>query len=398
MVDIVIMGAGPYGLSTAAYLKARGMDFRIFGNPMYTWQNHMPKGMKLKSEGFASSLYDPASTYTLEEHCKQSGIPYADMGLPVPLEAFISYGREFQKRLVPEVENKAVTSLNRNSGGFEIGLEGGESFTARKVVCAVGLCYFDYLPPILSGLPENLVTHSSNHRDLDKFKGREVVVVGAGASALDVAALLHQAGASVNLVARRTAINFNTLGKSPRPLMQRIQYPMTGLGSGWRSVFCVEAPGVFRILPEKFRLKFVRKHLGPAPGWFIKDQVVGKFPFNLGVTITDVKAQGSRIKLRLTDRAGQDRWLEADHVIAATGYRTNLERLNFLHPSVLAGIRTVEGAPVLSANFESTVPGLHFVGASAANSFGPLMRFAYGARFAADRVAGHLAAQGFAKR
>jgi len=398
MVDIVIIGAGPYGLSIAAYLKARGIDYRIFGSPMYTWQTHMPKGMRLKSEGFASSLYDPGATFTLAEYCKQVGIPYADMGLPVPLETFISYGLEFQKRFVPELENKRIVSLGKSSAGFQVGLEGGESFEARKIVSAVGLCYFEYMPPVFSGLSDEFVTHSSQHHALDRFKGREVAVVGAGASALDVAALLNQAGASVRLVARRPVINFNTPGKTPRPLSQRIRNPMTGLGPGWRSVFCTTAPGVFRHLPEQFRLEFVRKHLGPAPGWFIRDEVVGKVPFVLGVTITEAKVQNGRVCLQLTDQAGKNQTLTADHVIAATGYKTDLRRLDFVHADILAGIRAVDCTPVLSANFESSLPGLYFVGASAANSFGPLMRFAFGARFAADRLANHFAAQGLAKQ
>src|SRR5689334_4427741 len=197
MVDIVIIGAGPYGLSVAAHLKSRGIKYRILGSPMNTWKNHMPRGMRLKSEGFASSLYDPGSTFTLQEYCRQHGLPYADMGLPVPIETFISYGEEFQKKFAPELENTRVVSLARSTDGYQVGLEGGETFAAHKIVSAVGLCYFEYIPPVFSGLPTECVTHSSHHSSLDQFKGRELVVVGAGASALDIAAIAHQAGASV---------------------------------------------------------------------------------------------------------------------------------------------------------------------------------------------------------
>jgi cation diffusion facilitator CzcD-associated flavoprotein CzcO len=143
MIDVPIIGARPYGLSIAAHLKARGMDFRIFGSPMQTWLTNMPKGMRLKSEGFASSLYDPESAFTIRRYCAGRGIPYADIGLPVSLESFASYGLDFQRRLVPQLEDKKVLMVSRASNGFQIHLASEEIFAARKVVAAVGLTYFD---------------------------------------------------------------------------------------------------------------------------------------------------------------------------------------------------------------------------------------------------------------
>src|SRR5262245_16860312 len=138
-VDVAIVGAGPYGLSIAAHLKSRGVDFRIFGRPMDTWLKHMPKGMRLKSEGFASCLYDPDSTFALQDYCREKKIPYADLGSPVPLEVFSSYGLEFQRRFVPELEDKVVVLLEKITGGFQIQLEDGEIVKARRVVLAIGL-------------------------------------------------------------------------------------------------------------------------------------------------------------------------------------------------------------------------------------------------------------------
>lgn len=389
--DVAIIGAGPYGLSIAAHLRARGVDFRIFGSPMRTWLREMPKGMRLKSEGFASSLYDPQSEFTLDRFCKQSGIPYADQGLPVPLDTFSSYGLEFQRRYVPHLEDKEVFSLQPSSTGFELRLAGGEVVTAGRVVLAVGLSHFGYVPPMLAALPPEVVTHSSRHRNLDRFKGREVAVIGAGASALDLAALLHQVGASVQLIARRPSIRFHDRAPVPRPLRDRLRAPTTGLGSGWNLLFCANAPLAFHKLPEQFRLDAVRQILGPAPGWFIKDEVVGKVPFNLGVEITHAKLQNAQVALELTDSADNRRTMVVDHVIAATGYQVDLEKLAFLNASTRAAIRTVQKAPVLSSNFESSVWGLYFVGTAAANSFGPLMRFAFGARFTSQRLSKHLA-------
>jgi cation diffusion facilitator CzcD-associated flavoprotein CzcO len=235
-VDVAIVGAGPYGLSIAAYMKACGLDFRIFGSPMSAWRTRMPKGMRLKSEGFASSLYDP----DLAEYCEREGFPYADLGLPVPLERFTSYGLAFQQRFVPELEDKLVVSVCRSSTRFEIRLEDGEMVAARRLVMAVGLCHFERVPPLLSALPLEFVTHSSAHSALDQFKGREVAIVGAGASALEYAALLHQAGAIVHVASRALKIQFHDPPEIPRPRWKRIRYPMTGIGSGWKPLFWVK--------------------------------------------------------------------------------------------------------------------------------------------------------------
>src|SRR5258708_1937965 len=340
-VDVAIIGAGPYGLSIAAHLKARGVDFRIFGSTMHTWLTQMPKGMRLKSEGFASSLYDPDSAFTLAHYCKQEGIPYADLGLPVHLETFASYGLAFQKRLVPEVENKLVVSLRRSPDGFEIALEDGDVVSARKVVMAVGTSHFGYVPPVLSTLSEEFVSHSSKHSSLDYFHGREVAVVGAGASALDIAALLHQAGASVQLIARKPVIRFHDPPEQTAPSpFQRVRSPPTRIGPGWKLLFYARAPFAFHRLPERLRLKAVRRTLGPAPAWFIKQQVVGIVPFNLGVNITQAKVENGRVHLELTDSGGSRRTMTADHVIAATGYKVDLRRLAFLDADIQAGIPT----------------------------------------------------------
>ena len=381
-------------MSLAAYLRALKLEFRIFGSPMQTWLSHMPQGMLLKSEGFASTLYDPEAAFTLAGYCRQEGLPYADVGLPVPLETFTSYGLAFQKHMVPELEDKSVVSLDRSDNGFQIALSTGEVVRSRRVIAAIGISHFQYLPPVLSSLPKELVTHSSEHHTFERFEGKKVAVVGAGASAADVAAALLDAGAEVEIVARRPIFLFHEPpGKIPRPLTDRVRAPMTGLGPGWKSWLCTEAPLVFRQMPQQFRLRVVRKHLGPAAGYAVKDRVVGHLPFHLGLNITAAERKTCQVRLQLCGIEGS-RELLADHVIAATGYRTDLRRVPFFSADTLAQIRTEEHAPALSSNFESSVPGLYFVGAASANTFGPLTRFAFGAGFTTRRLAKHLAKAG----
>jgi thioredoxin reductase len=389
-VDVAIIGAGPYGLSIAAHLRALGISYRIFGSPMSTWLTQMPKGMRLKSEGFASSLSDPDSTFSLAAFCKEQGLPYADQGLPVPLSTFIAYGLEFQKRFVPNLEVKQVLSVIPSSDGFQLQLENDETVVARRVIVAVGISHFGYLPPVLAELPEQFVTHSSRHSQLDGFRGKQVAIVGAGASAVDLAALLHQAGASVQLIARKPAIRFHDppTGK-PRTLAQRLKLPLTGIGSGWKLFFYTHTPHLFHLLPEETRLAAVRKTLGPAPGWFVRDEVVGRVPLHLETEIRSAKIEGGRVVLETTSPEGT-KLLTFDHVIGATGYRVNLARLQFLNSDLCRTIESVEQTPILSLNFESSVSGLYFIGTSAANSFGPLMRFAFGADYVARRLSRHM--------
>ena len=384
--EVAIIGAGPYGLSIAAHLRHLGIPFRIFGVAMQSWRYRMPVGMHLKSEGFASDIFDPDSSFTLARYSAERGLPYRDVAYPIPLETFARYGMEFQKRLVPELEETNVTMLTNGAHDFTLRTASNLEIRARRVVLAVGITHFAYIPPTLSSLPPGYVTHSSEHHDTARFRGRSVAIVGAGASAVDLAGLMHQAGADVRLVARRNAIKFHRPPIEPRPWLERLIHPRSALGPGWRSLLCAEAPLLFHTLPWRLRLLIVRRHLGPAPGWFVRDLVVGRMPVYLGATPIQAAVRGNQVELVCTHKDRDTLTLTVDHLIAGTGYRVAMRRLDFLGQEIRRRLRTVDDSPVLSRNFESSVPGLFVVGLAAANSFGPLMRFACGARFAARRL------------
>lgn len=389
MIEVVVIGAGPYGLSIAAHLAANRIPYRIFGKPMSAWSTQMPKGMHLKSEGFASSLSHPSGSFTLKEYCAQRSLPYQETGLPVKLETFVDYGLAFQQKFVPNLEEKLVKSVLAARVGFEVELEDGEKLYARNVVVASGIGHFAHVPQVLQSLGPERISHSSQHSGLEAFRGRDVAVVGSGASALDLLTLLHEAGARVQLISRSEKIHFHD-PPGPRSLKTRITQPRTGLGSGLELVFCVRAPRMFRRLPERVRLDRVKKVLGPAPGWFIRDRIVGKVPFNTACEIEGASSRDGKAILEISGKDGKRQTIAVDHVIAATGYQVDLERLQFLTPGLRGKIRLTGKAPLLSSQFESSVPGLYFVGITAANSFGPLMRFAYGSAFTAASLASHL--------
>jgi hypothetical protein len=393
-VDVAIIGAGPYGLSLAAHLGGGKLSYRIFGTPMSSWRNHMPTRTWLKSDGFASSLYDPGLTFTLGRYCQEQSLPYEDVGLPVPIETFIAYGLAFQKRFVTQLEETEVTSVARTSDGFQLTTEAGEIVRSKRVVVAAGITHFGYIPPMFAGLAKEFLTHSSDHKDVSSFAGRRVAVIGAGASAVDLAGLLHEAGADTHLIARRPAISFHEPSSEPRPIAQRVLMPRSGLGLGWRSRLCTDAPLLFYSMPLKLRRRAVQRHLGPAPGWFAKGRFLGRVTSHLGTRMKEVGMRGNAVSLKFIRQDSSDTELQFDHVICATGYKVNLQRLGFLHPALRKQMATADDVPILNRNFESVIPDLYFVGLASSNSFGPLCRFAYGAKFTSKRLARHLAKGG----
>lgn len=390
--DIVIVGAGPYGLSIAAHLRARGISFRIFGSPLSTWRNHMPKGMFLKSDGFASSLSDPASEFTLKEFCTDKGIAYHDTQVPVSLENFTAYADAFQKRYVSDLEDKQVTAIERKAGFFRVQLDTGEDVEAHKVLLAVGIGHYQYMAPELTSLPSEFCSHSFAHREVEGFRGKDVTIIGGGASAMDLAALLHESGAGVTVIARSPAVRFH---EPPRPggrsLWQRLRYPASGIGPGLQSRFFASAPLLFHSFPQSARVAIVRRHLGPAASWTVRERVLGQVPLLLGYRIQQAEERNGQVHLKLIDNNGIQKEHVTKHVIAATGFKVDLRRLAFLSEQIQSQLVAIERSPVLSSEFESSVAGLYFVGVSAANSFGPVLRFAFGADFAARHISKHLA-------
>jgi cation diffusion facilitator CzcD-associated flavoprotein CzcO len=388
-IDVAIIGTGPYGLSIAAQLREYGVPFRIFGFAMETWRAHMPAGMRLKSDGFASNLY-VRSGYTLKTYCAEHGLPYDDLQIPVPLDTFVGYGLAFQRRFVPMVEEKRVVSLMRANDAFEVTLEGGERVRANRVVVACGINEYAHMPAELANLDAASCSHASAHRDLSVFAGKRVAVIGGGASALDVAAILNRYGAAVSLVSRHPLEFHAPPPTAPRGLLERVRRPHLGLGVSLRSAIYTVFPSLFRYLPRRFRHHVVRTHLGPAGGWFVRDEVIGNVPVHCGYSLKSARSGDDGVVLGFEDEQGAVLQLSVDHVIAATGYKVDLKRLDFLDRSLCDAIANEDGPPILSGNFESSIPGLYFVGGAAAATFGPLLRFALGARFTSHRLTAHL--------
>ncbi|HQT79128.1 MAG TPA: NAD(P)-binding domain-containing protein [Rhodopila sp.] len=387
--DVAIIGAGPYGLSLAAHLTARNVDVRVLGSPMQFWRTSMPEGMVLKSEGFASNLWHPDGKLTLKDYCLERGLRYQDSGMPIPLQTFCDYGVAFQRRFVPMLDERPVSLLQRDGHDFVLRLADGACVQAARVVIATGIGSFRFTPAELDPIAGALCSHSTQHRHLDQFVGKDVLVVGGGASGVEMAALMSASGARVTVATRQDRIAFCG-PPSRRSLLERIQAPESGLGTGWRSLACVMAPMVFYRMPRDFRHLVVRKHLGPAPGWTSRAEVERNVAVLPGARLQQSGIRDGRACVEFALRDGTQRTVEADHVIAATGFRVDMHRLAFISPPIMRQVDLADETPVLSPYFETSVPGLFTIGVTAANSFGPLLRFAYGAGFASRRLSRHL--------
>lgn len=395
IVDVAIVGAGPYGLSLAAHLRQAGLTYRQFGLPMDLWRTAMPRGMYLKSQGFASNLSDPRARHTLKNFCRETGRTYGDYGVPVSLDTFLAYGEWFRFHCAPGVEEVLVTEVSQGTEHFALTTSDGDRVRARNVVIAAGVEHFARVPEVLSELPEQLGTHSSAHDDLSVFAGHEVVVVGAGQSALESAALLHENGASVRLLARAPSVVWNGPPLPPdRPWLRRVREPEAGLGSGLSTWFYSRHPRLYRHLPRSTRVYRARTALGPAGAWWLRQRVEGKFPVHVGHAVEWARAEDDRVRLGVRVSGEPDREFTADHVISATGYPPDLTRLSFLDSRLRGRLRSLAGTPQVGSDFQTSIPGLFVMGAAVAPTFGPVMRFVYGADYAVRQASARLAGTG----
>jgi thioredoxin reductase len=351
----------------------------------------MPKGMFLKSEGFASSIASPGNKHSLAFFCALTGREYGDSGVPVSVETFIAYGSWFQEQAVREVVERTVTRLSRNGTHFSLTLDDGSIVRAPNVVAAPGMTHCAYTPTELAALHNGVCTHTFDHDTFDEFAGREVAVVGGGQSALESAALLRESGARPRILVRGPMIVWNPLPRSGgRPLRARLREPVAGLGAGWPTWLYSNVPLGFSALPSEKRLRLATSTFGPAGAWWLRSRVEKEVEIDLDSTIFGASIEHGRVALEVRGPEGRTRRLAVDHVLAATGYRGSLTKLGFLDADLEGAIATRIGDPILTRHFESSVPGLYFVGRAAMNTFGPVMRFVFGSGFASRRVSARI--------
>jgi FAD-dependent urate hydroxylase len=376
--DVAIIGAGPYGLTATAHLRRAGVDVRIIGQPMSFWQN-MPVGLVLRSNWTATCIAEYQGELSLDSFCAATGTSF---GPPVPLERFIEYGMWVQQRVAPDVDHRFVEALEEGHGGFRLTLADGAVISARRVVVAAGIELFANRPAVAAGLPPELASHTGDHREFSRFRGAQVLVVGGGQSALECAALLQESGARAEVAVRQDHMHWLNGGKYQRMLGRhaRLVYAPTDVGPMGLSRL-VAVPDLFRRLPRSAQDPLAYRSIRPAGAAWLPPRLT-EVPIRLGRTVASATERDGQLLITFADGGTRT----VDHLLFGTGYRVDITRYPFLTAELTARIGRAGGYPLLGPGMESSVPGLHFVGAPSAWSFGPIVRFVSGGWYTARQL------------
>jgi FAD-dependent urate hydroxylase len=383
--DVIVLGAGPYGLAAGNHLKQiRGLDVRVFGDPMSFWAKTMPKGMFLRSNWTATQIADPTHMLTLENYQSENG---NHLTTPVPLDRFVQYGLWYQRRALPDLDRRMISRVESESKGFRVTLNDGETLTAKRVVVAAGIGSFTRRPAEFASLPSHLASHTSEHADLAVFAGKTVLVVGGGQSALESAALLHENGAAAEVVARTPKINWlqgwasKTLHHGLGKVTNRVLYAPTDVGPAGISQLMAR-PDLLKKLPRSLQNKLRIRSVRPAGARWLVDRLKD-VPIRLNTSVSSFSVTGDKIAIRLSDGTSRT----ADHLLMGTGYRVDVSKYAFLSPGIVSSLKTLNGFPLLSEGMETSVPGLHILGAPGIWTFGPLLQFVSGTHYACKSLA-----------
>ncbi len=381
--DVAIVGAGPYGLSAGAHLKAKGVGVAVFGEPMEFWAK-MPVGMLLRSPRPASSISDPRLEYTLDAYEAESGTkPVAR----VARETFVEYGRWFPKQLGNDLDRRSVTEVRRERSVFKVTLSDGSVVTSRRVVVAAGIGPFKKAPQPFADLSPVYASHCYDGRTLSDFRGKRLIVIGAGQSALESAILLKETGArSVEIVARIPTLRWIGMHKRLHELgpISSALYSKHDIGPIGLSRLVAYPKLLYRFpmgLRDRIRTRAVRSAGAP---WLIPR--LPDVKISTGRAVRSAKEIHGEVHLVLDD--GTKR--VTDHVLMGTGYKVDISQYDFLPSELTKEIRQLDGSPDVSAGFCTSVPGLHFIGASAAKKFGPLLYFVTGTEFASTELTSYI--------
>jgi FAD-dependent urate hydroxylase len=366
--ELLVVGAGPYALSTAALARERGIDTTVIGAPMGFWRENMPDDMFLRSG--PDWHLDPSGVHTLQAYLEEHGIARATVD-PIPIRVFLEYCEWFQRATRVDVRDELITTLANTNGQFEATLTGGDRIVAQAVVCTPGIRHYSQLPDWASSLPPGRATHTCELVRFDDLAGSRILIVGGRQSAYEWAALLREHGAERIDIVHRHAV----------PKFERVS---------WKFVDAhventVTIPGYWRRLPPSSQEAIAQRFwevgrltlepwLLPRLDW----DGLHRWP---GTEVVETRASPGELAVVLSN----SQRLSVDHIVFASGYRADLSRVPYL-AGLLDELDLANGFPVLDEAFGTNLAGLYIPGFSATNDFGPFFGFVRGCPAAATLI------------
>jgi thioredoxin reductase len=369
--QLLVIGAGPYALSTAAFARERGIDTVIVGRPMAFWREHMPDGMFLRSG--ADWHLDAGGVHTLNAFLDERQIVPADVD-PIPIGLFLEYVEWFQNFKQIDVRQDLVVDLSKPEARFEAKLTSGKSIIADAVVCAPGIRQYTNLPDWAASLPDERTAHTCDLVRFDELAGARVLIVGGRQSAYEWAALIREHGAErIDIVHRHDLPRFDRV--SWKFVDEHVENTITVPGY-WRNLPTAQQQAIAARFWEVGRLT-LEYWLTPRLDW----EGIHRWPRTEVINVTHADGE-ERLRVRLSNSER----LTVDKIVLASGYRADLTRVPYL-AGLLERIDTADGFPVLDTSFGTSLPGLYVTGFSATRDFGPFFGFVKGSPAAATLIA-----------